>query len=240
MRFLRRRRPPIEDAVVCNENGSVFTETSPSVASSLRYLGTRLANESEDCELTDRIAFTSALRGEGVSYTSRRYAATTAHDTRRPVCWIDLNWWTDRHDDEGRELGVSDVILNDKSIDDIVIPTDSPFLWTIGRGSDTGIDPATLVRGYDLDAFLDALSSRFTTLVLDLPAVLGTSDAVVLAEHASQVIVVVRPYVTTTAQVARTLELLQNTSVVGTVINAQTTKIPRIVRRLLGLSAARA
>ena len=92
-----------------------------------------------------RIAVTSALSGEGVTYIASSLAALLANDLRRNVCLVDLNWWSTTDSTlfdpgyDGGQLdrpapGVAQVIDGSLTLDDVLIRTQGWKLSLIPAG----------------------------------------------------------------------------------------------------------
>ena len=65
--------------------------TSSRVAAALRYLLAR-RHSLGGHQFPGRIAITSALHGEGVTFVTRSLGSVLAYDTESPVVIVDLNW----------------------------------------------------------------------------------------------------------------------------------------------------
>ena len=81
---------------------------------------------------------------------------------------------------------------------------------------------------------LDELEQRFDHLLLDLPPVLATSEAMNLSQFADSYVLVVRQGATTEGQVEAALEEMQGGDVLGVILNRFDSNIPRRIRRLVG------
>ena len=77
--------------------------------------------------LPNRVAMTSALKGEGVSYVTRSLAAVIAYDTDRSVVVVDTNWRRpDPMATEQPPAGLADAIEHGTPIDDIIVDDVEP------------------------------------------------------------------------------------------------------------------
>jgi Mrp family chromosome partitioning ATPase len=216
------------------ELGGQLLHTAPaSVTSSLRYLLTRLQLDDAD-EIPRRLAVTSALHGEGVSYIARSLAAVIAHDLERMVCVVDMNWWSGSRDDP-TSLGLSDAVLRGHAPDEVLVETVSENLWFMPAGTVALAGRPALAKDPRLASTLDELEQRFDHLLFDLPPVLATSDAIALARFADMYGLVVRYGVTTFAQVKSALDELAGIPTMGLIVNRSDSSIPRVVRRLVGI-----
>jgi Mrp family chromosome partitioning ATPase len=75
------------------------------------------------------------------------------------------------------------------------------------------------------------LSERFDHVVIDLPAVSVSGEAITLAESCGVVALVVCQGVTPQAKVRETMDELNRVQVVGAVLNRSSTSVPRFIRR---------
>jgi Mrp family chromosome partitioning ATPase len=82
---------------------------------------------------------------------------------------------------------------------------------------------------------VDAMRTTHDVVILDVPAVLGNSDSVLLTDLADGVLFVVRAGVTPAALVDKALEDIDAGRLRGLVLNGAHSSIPKWLRRLLGL-----
>jgi Mrp family chromosome partitioning ATPase len=216
------------------EFGGQLIHTAPAgVTSSLRYLLTRLQLNDPD-EIPRRLAMTSALHGEGVSYIVRSLAAVMAHDLERTVCVVDMNWWSGGRNDP-TSLGLADVVLRGHAADEVLVETVTENLWFMPAGTVELAGRPAVAKDPRLASALDDLEQQFDHLIFDLPAVLATSDAIALARFADAYALVVRYGVTTVSQVKAALDELAGIASIGLIVNRSDSSIPRVVRRLVGI-----
>ena len=222
--------------VLADDDGNVLQYAPADLAAGVRYLLARLRQEG-DIDLPKSIGFTSTLSGEGVSVLARTFATVLAHDTGNNVCFVDLNWWTFdersyRPDDS--VYGLYEVLWMDKPLDSVLLdfPSDR-FAYLPACSAPSAVRP-TLAHHPQLAAVMTELADRFDHLVLDLPAVLTTSDAISLSQFADQVVLVVQQGVAARSQVQSALDDLGGTRPVAAVLNQTRSPVPPIVRRLIG------
>ncbi len=212
------------------EGEVVHVATAP-VTEGLRYMVGRLRSE-----LPHRLGIISAIPGEGVTSTCRSLAVLLAHDTGKRICIVDLNWGTPSSwpgDDE--KGGVAGVLRGEVALDAALRPTVTGHLFVLPAGvADPGERPI-LASSPELEPLLAALERTFDHVIVDLPAIHATSEALVLAERAGALAVVVRQGVTSEAQVKAAVEELHGLPVIGVILNRATSKVPRPLRRLVGV-----
>jgi Mrp family chromosome partitioning ATPase len=223
---------------IVDSNGGLQHVVPAAVASSIRYFIARLRSD-PGAEVPRRLAFTSALSGEGVSFITGSFGAVLAHDLARRVCIVDLNWWggdsSDRGEGSEGNQGISDVLLRGVDYSDVVLPTQLPGLWYVHSGDAPMSVRSNLVHSADLAILLNRLDEHFDHLIVDLPPVLVTSDSLDLAGLCDGYALVVRQGSPTRTQVQQALDDMRRVPMLGIVLNQVKTRVPRLARRLLGL-----
>src|SRR4051794_21709882 len=95
----KRKAPPLDEfggtadggLAILDETGHLVHMTPPRVAGALRYFLARV--QLHDAQgMPERLALTSALLGEGVTYVTRSLAAAIAYDTEASVVIVDLTF----------------------------------------------------------------------------------------------------------------------------------------------------
>lgn len=215
------------------KTGHVVEIFPTSVVEPIRYLITQGLFRDK---FSNRIGIISAMPEEGVTYTSRALATTLAHDTRRSVCWVDLNWWSPNYVSQRlltQHAGIADLLYRKASLEDALIPTTNPFLHLVVAGE---IDPAqrpVISRGKYLESLLSALNERFEYVMLDIPAIKSSSDALALASLGKSCCVVVKQGVTTASVVGEVLSEIEHIPVMGVLMNQVEYKTPMWIRNFI-------
>ena len=282
----KRTAPPLDEfggtvdggLAIIDDDGRLVHMTPPRVAGAMRYFLARV--QLHDAQgLPERLALTSALVGEGVTYVSRSLAAAIAYDTDASVVIVDLTFRRPGSSNrpvkgaikrrgakpageppvtdgaaperaEGSEEAaneakdtkpeapsrptLADAIESDVRLDDIIIPTTNPRLSIIQAGEVPVARRPALAQGRPLASLLDQLDERFDHVLLDLPPVLASSDAMNLAQLADAYVLVVRQGSTSESQVEAAIEELQGGETLGVILNRFDSDIPRRLRRLVG------
>lgn len=223
--------------VVLGADGEFIHRAPAPVTASLRYFVARTTNQGQG--FPQRLAMTSAMRGEGVTFLSRSLGAVLAYDFPDQTAVVDLNWWQPSKIGAAEEQhpGIGDVLDHGVSIDEIIVPTSNPRLSLIPAGDVPLSRRPALARSDDLATLLEKLEAQFTLMILDLPAVRVTSDALSLCSLTDAFVLVVRQGVTPESQVEAAVDDLKSESSqpLGVILNRYTTQVPRRLRRLLGL-----
>ncbi|MET0326662.1 MAG: CpsD/CapB family tyrosine-protein kinase, partial [Ilumatobacteraceae bacterium] len=190
-------------AILSEEEGARPLHITPSrVASALRYFLARVELHSTD-GLPSRLALTSALAGEGVTFVARSLASVIAYDTESSVVVVDVNWRRPTPPKEGevRPLGLADAVDGAVPLSDIIRRTANPRLSLIDAGEVAVARRPALAGSNALATVLEDLEGQFDHLLLDLPPVLATSEAMNLSQFADSYALVVRQGATSENQV---------------------------------------
>jgi Mrp family chromosome partitioning ATPase len=243
------RRPVDRDELGGSEDGGLaiinsagtLHVTSSRTASALRFLLARVQTGGQP--IPGRIALTSALRGEGVTFITRSLASIIAYDTEASVAIVDLNWELPksgkprrrrrkRTPEETRPT-LADAVEHDASIDEIIETTTNPRLSLVSAG------PLPLARrpgvagGRALERVVDELGTRFDHLLFDLPPVLASSDAIQLAQLSHVYALVVLQGVTPESQIEAATRELTGVTPLGVILNGFDSKVPQFLRRVV-------
>ncbi|KAA5540023.1 polysaccharide biosynthesis tyrosine autokinase [Roseiconus nitratireducens] len=172
-------------------NGLISAELSPD-AEAFRLGRTMMLMDIKAGKLKT-IGFTSPLQGDGKSTIMSNFAVSFAQvnlkvlvidaDLRRPT--------VHRYFSVENELGLSDLLENETSIEETIRSTaiDNVSVMTAGSSTKT---PAELLQTSRLDEILDELKQEFDVILLDLPPVLAVSDPVVVLPRIDGSVLVIR------------------------------------------------
>jgi Mrp family chromosome partitioning ATPase len=197
-----------------------------SVAAPLRYF---LAG----IDLPHRVGVSACTSGEGVTSLSRTMAALVAHDWRASTCWIDLNWWkpaTVATDSDPFEFTIVDALTGETKASNLPTPTSNPNLWMVAAGEVAASSRAQLPRSELLWQVVDEVASEFDHVVIDLPPILETADAVALGRFCDAYALVVRQHAVSSGQVRTALRTMTTVPCIGIVLNGAHSKVPRWLR----------
>jgi Mrp family chromosome partitioning ATPase len=230
------------------EASSIDLAPGPAI-DAVRYLLASLQHRDDAGALPSRLAFTSVLAGEGVSFVSRAVASVLAHDSQSSVCVVELDWHGAAAggvprkarrrrarlggDGAERRPGLAEVVRREVGLRDVVVGTEDPRLTTVAAGNASPAEGEVLARSPRLRHLIGVLERHNDHVVLALPPVLVSSAAIALAREAHAVGLVVRHGVTTEAQVRTAIERLGQIPFAGVVLNRASSDIPRpLLRRL--------
>ncbi len=170
------------------------------------------------------IMVSSALAGEGKTFTSINLAMSIAMEMDRTVLLVDAD--VAKPDITARlgveaERGLIDVILDDSlALSDVMLRTDIPRLTLLPSGSRHAHSTELLASERMRQLTLE-LSTRYPDriVIFDTPPLLLTSEARVLAGLMGQILMVVEESVTPQHVVKEAVELLKDNEIVGIVMN---------------------
>ena len=205
------------------------------VTGALRYF---LARVQMGAGLPGRLALTSALRGDGVTYVTRTLAAVVAYDSDSSVAAIDLNWRRPRETEpeagEERPSTLVDAVEGGASVESVMRATTNPRLFLVDCGELALARRPGMARSRALEEVIDQIAARVDHVLLDLPPVLASSDAISLAQLADSYAFVIRQGTTASAQVEMALEELRGVEGLGVILNRADSHVPPRLRRMLG------
>jgi len=170
------------------------------------------------------IMVTSALAGEGKTFTSINLAMSIATEMDRTVLLVDAD--VAKPDVTARlgvaaEKGLIDVLLDDGlTLPDVLLRTDIPKLTLLPSGS-RHVHSTELLASERMRQLTLELSSRYSDriVIFDTPPLLLTSEARVLAGLMGQIVLVVEESITPQHFVKEAAESLQDNEIVGIVMN---------------------
>ena len=182
-------------------------------------------------ERANVIMVTSALPGEGKTYTAINLAMSIATERDHSVLIVDCD--VIKHSLSslfGLETrpGLIDVLDESvTSLHDVVINTDIPSLKILPAGRAHSFS-TELLASDSMGRVMDDLTSRYTDriIIFDSPPLLMTSQSVVLASHAGQIVVVVEEGVTPQNAVLEAISKLDPHKAIGTVLNKRSRLSP--------------
>lgn len=170
-----------------------------------------------------KLLVSSAAPSEGKTTVATSIAIAFAQSGER-VCIIDCDLRRPRlHRIFGRagDMGITNVLVGEASIDEVAKPTVVPNLSSIPAGP-TPPNPADLLHSDRFKKFLADLGARFDRIVIDSPPLVAVTDSAILSTLVDGAIFVVRAFKTSTHLSRQGLRSLRDVEapVVGAVLNA--------------------
>ncbi|MEM7118244.1 MAG: CpsD/CapB family tyrosine-protein kinase [Chloroflexota bacterium] len=217
----KAKQQPIQtrpSLVLPHPDGSALMEFPVEVIDSVRRLVARVGRDSA---FPERLALTSALRQEGTTFISRALAATLAHDLGATVCVVELNWWwpSEWGTAVSPTHSLASVLSGQASLDEAILHTGWPNLAVLPAGKIDATRRSMLAHSSVLRELIAELDARFDHLILDIPAILATNDAMPLASLASACSLVVRQGITSIEDTKSALDDIAHLEVLGIIMN---------------------
>ncbi|MBE2221666.1 MAG: CpsD/CapB family tyrosine-protein kinase [Anaerolineae bacterium] len=201
------------------------------VVNQLRHMVTRLKYTDD---LPKQISLVSAIRGEGVTYLTWALASIIANDLQASVCAVELNWWfpsnyfsSEDHD------GIAAVLEKRKVLDDVVLKTQDTNFDFILAGEMAAHQRAIYARSDDLKRVIGQLRERYDYVLIDVPAILSTSDSIPLASLSESCCLVIRQGVTDIGSVQMALDDVAHLNMLGVIMNQVNLKTPSFILRMI-------
>jgi Mrp family chromosome partitioning ATPase len=208
-----------EFALTLSAEGSMpFMTFSAPVVEAIRYLLGRLTRQGV---LPERLALTSTLRQEGVTYISRALGTVMANDLPVNVCVVEMNWWWPAAVPPGAPFtrGLGGLLRGETTLEEALVRTSRPNLTLLPARQVDLVSRPVFARSQQLLDVLGALNERYDYVLLDIPALQATSDALHLASLGEAAALVVRQGATPLNYVQQALDELSFMPVVGTILN---------------------
>jgi protein-tyrosine kinase len=171
------------------------------------------------------LAITSANPGEGKTLTSINLAISLAMmDIGLSVVLVDLDMrkpsihkYFNMHPD----LGISDYLVGGVPLDRILIDPGVVERFVLLPGGRSLMNSSEILSSPRIKRLLQELRTRFPSrlVIFDLPPVLVTDDALVLAPQIDAFLLVIEEGKSHKNEVSKAVELLKGTHLIGTVLN---------------------
>jgi len=208
---------------VLDEHHIIAHKTKSKQADTYRFLRTQVLHTMEKHDLKT-LAISSPRYGDGKSTTAINLAVSIAQDLKRTVLLVDLDL---RDPSLAKYLGVDDKVgLTDyiegkASVQDCLVRL--PFarirVFPAGQAIDFSSESLGSPQMQKLAA---ELKERYDDrlIIYDMPPLLDQDDPLVFVPHVDAFLMVVKEGVTTTEEIKRSLDILDDSKVVGFVVNA--------------------
>ena len=227
-----RRDHPDGTLVLLDAAGTTVQVVPREVCEQIRLMVGRL-RLIDGGDVPARVGLISSIGGEGVTTLARCLGLVLSNDLGRTVCIVDLNWWSPApwtNDDETRG-GVAEVIAAGAPLDAVLVETGNAGLAFLPAGRSALSERPLLSNSEALGTVLDELGERFDHVILDLPSVAASSDAVTLADRAGNVLLVVQQGAATDADIQAAVDRIGAVTLLGSVLNRHASRLPAFVRR---------
>lgn len=170
------------------------------------------------------VMVTSAMPGEGKTFTSINLAMSIAMEKDRSVLLVDADVskaGITRTLGFSAGLGLSDYLTDESlSLQNIIIKTNVPKLALLSAGREAD-DMTELLASEEMERLVSDLSRKYSDriVILDSPPLNATTEARVLTGLAGQVVMVVAAEETSQSAVLEALDYLDRDKPIGFVLN---------------------
>jgi Mrp family chromosome partitioning ATPase len=170
------------------------------------------------------LAITSPTVGNGKTITALNLAISLSQEVNQTVLLIDLNL---RNPGVAKALGITDIqhgivdcVLEDVPLESILINPGYNRL-VIAPGTVQGCLSSEILSSPQMQRLQIELKNRYADriIIYDLPALLASDDALVFAPQADAVLLVLEEGGATESELKQSMKLLENATILGTVIN---------------------
>jgi capsular exopolysaccharide synthesis family protein len=215
----RSRREPdaqgLPELIAHDHPASGFAEAARSIRTNLTFM-------SPDKPFRV-VLVTSAAPAEGKTTTACCLAIALAQAGQR-VCIVDCDLRRPRLHrifDRAGDAGVTNVLVGDATLAEVVKPTMVENLFSVPTGS-LPPNPADVLHSTRFGAFLKELGQRFDRVIVDSPPLVAVTDSAIISTVVDGTIVVVRSFKTTRQIAQQGLRSLRDVDarIVGVVLNA--------------------
>lgn len=197
-----------------------------------RPLLKRLAHSSDNGEASRNvIAVTSAMSGEGKTFSAINLAMSLAREKDRTVLLIDADVLKRTAGElfgvSSNDSGLLDLLDNDAvELSDVILKTNVERLHFLSAGRKHA-HASELLSSDKMSRLIADVSSRFEDriIIVDCPPIMQTNEAAILVDHAGQIVFVVAEEQTSQGMVIQALQLIGNEKKVGILLNKSTTRL---------------
>jgi tyrosine-protein kinase Etk/Wzc len=162
------------------------------------------------------IVVSSAMKGEGKSYSAINFAAVYASYNKK-VCLVDLDLRRPRlaeYLEVRKDKGLSNYLIGQVKIDDIISPVCNNLFDMIPSGP-IPPNPSELAASDKLEELVADLKHRYDIVILDSPPIGMVSDAMFISKISGFMLLVVRHNVTHKHLLSLLLEDIERNQVKG-------------------------
>jgi Mrp family chromosome partitioning ATPase len=168
-----------------------------------------------------------------VTYLSRALALALVSDLRARVCAVELNWHWPSELPAAAGPGLAGVLMGDAVLNQAILPTTNPGLSILPAGDLAPADRGYYARSEQLKEIVAELERQYDLLILDVPAVEATSDAIPLASLGLAGCLVVSQGKTPIEAARLALDDLNHLPMLGVLMNRARQHTPATVLRLV-------
>jgi protein-tyrosine kinase len=193
---------------------------------SFKMLRTRCL-QSMDAMNWKTIAVTSPNNHAGNSLTAANLAISIAMELNRSVLLVDANFQNPsicKLFGIKQNAGLSDYLLNDTPLNEILVNPSIERLVVLPAGTQTILNSTEILRSPKMIRLVNEMKNRFASriVIFDLPPLLSQADTLGFSPYVDCVLLVVDEGNTKTDELKHAATLLKEVNVLGTVLNKAT------------------
>lgn len=208
---------------ILSHRGSLITYSNPDSIISDQFRTIRTNIKFLPIEKKNRIILvTSPGKADGKSTTTANLAVSMAQQNEK-VLLIDANLRNPVIHymfNITNQVGLTDLLTNKASFSEAVSKTEIGKLDVLTSGI-THLNPAELLEGQRMNAFMHTISDSYNVILIDAPPVIKSTETRVLANQSDGVILIINRNKTKIGKMAESKKLLElvNAKLVGAIMN---------------------
>ena len=201
----------------------IITEQQNSISDAYRVLRTQVLQRLNE-KKWNTLAITSPGNGAGKSLTAINLAISLAREVDNTVLLIDANLRSpklDKYFDFHAEYGLSDYLLNDKPLGDMLVNPEGVSRFVVLPAGRAIANSSEMLSSPKMQRLVEEVKHRYPSriVIFDLPPLLESSDTLAFIPNADATLVVIEEGATQESELKQAFELLQGNEVIGTVLN---------------------
>ncbi len=211
-----------EDKDPGSKSGMLVTSLDPKSVAAEAYRSIRTSIIFSSPEDRSTLLVTSSNPSEGKSVTSSNLAITMAQNGARTLL-LDMDFRRPvihKIFEIPKEKGLSNVLVGDAELDDVIVHTNVPNLDVISSGH-VPPNPAELLSSEGLINYMNIFKDRYDRIIIDSPPILSATDPVVISTYVDEVLLVIKMGETSRELVKAAIGKLSHVkaNLLGTVLN---------------------
>jgi capsular exopolysaccharide synthesis family protein len=224
--YSQTRRQEVQQDVLRERRVVTARETGAS-ADAYRMLRTQVLQRLNENNW-NALAITSPGGSEGKTLTAINLAISLAQEVTCTVLLVDANLR-----DSGvhayfglkREKGLSDYLTGDIPLSELLINPAGIERFVILPGGTPLANSGEMLNSPKMKQLVEELKERYRSriIIFDLPPVLSSADALAFSPYVDAALLVIEEGKSPAEEIQRAAELLQNTRLIGTVLNKSRT-----------------
>jgi len=180
------------------------------------------------------VAVSSANPGEGTTSVAVGIALAAARNSGTSALVLETDMQHPRLAEAcglARGVGLREYLAGEAELDRVIQPM-VPNVWLLPAGAPTS-NPGPLIRSQRFQELMKILHGRYQTIIVDVPPLLTSSHAVLIANQADSLVLVARAGRTHIQDAAKALAVAGDVPVKGMILNGTRSWLPDWLTRFL-------